>query len=112
MLPAAVVALWGRRDAAVRRALAPYAVVLLWQVLVEFAFARAFFPNIVIFVGLIYTAYRILQLRRAREAFSDTRGPAVLGRRAARVLVVAGLALWSANLVFLLAVMVPRVTEL
>ena len=111
VLPAAALLAWGRRDGAVRGALAPYAVVLLWQVLVEVAFARAFFPNVVIFTGLIYTAYRIWQLRRARQAFPATRGPAGFGRRATRGLLVAGLVFWSANLVFLLTVMVPRVTE-
>ena len=111
VLPAAALLVWGRHDAAVRRTLAPYALVLLWQVLVEFAFARAFFPNIVIFVGLIYTAHRIRQLRRAREAFAAAREPAGLGRGAVRGLLLAGLVFWSCNLVFLLAVMLPRVTE-
>ena len=111
VLPAAALLAWGCRDAAVRGALAPYALLLLCQVLVEFAFARVFFPNIVIFAGLIYTAYRVWQLRRARKAFptGPRRG---LPRRAARGLLVAGLAFWSVNLVFLLAVMTPRVTRI
>lgn len=111
VLPGVALAVWGRGDGAVCRALVPYASVLLWQVLVEVVFARAFFPNIVIFVGLLYTAHRIWQLRRSRRSFAASRGAMKPGRRLVHGLLTVSLVFWSANLVFLLTVMLPRVLE-
>lgn len=118
VLPVVTIAVWGRRGAggrAVRGALAPYALLLLWQVLIEIAFARAFFPNIVVFTGLTYTAYRIRQLLRSRRAFAASPAAGTLPARARRfvgALLAVGLVFWAGNLAFLLSTQLPRVVEL
>lgn len=109
VLPLASSFVWGRQEG-VRRAMVPYALVLLVQIATEATFSRLFFPNIVAVVGLSYTPYRLRQLLRARKTLKVP-GVSTFGRRVARVLATVGLVLWTANLAFLLLGALPRVVQ-
>ena len=106
-LPAATLAVWGR-EAVVRRALLAYVVVLVVQVSVEMAFSGVFFHDIVVLTGIAFTGYRLRQLRGARRRFFPAEVPSALGRAAVRGCLSLGLVFWSANLVFLVFVALPR----
>ncbi len=107
VLPAAALAVWGR-EAAVRRALLAYVVVLVVQISVEMVLSGVFFPDLVVLTGIAFTGYRLLQLDGARWRFVLAEGPSPRGRAAVRCCLSLGLAFWSANLVFLLFVALPR----
>jgi hypothetical protein len=107
-LPAATLAVWGR-EAAVRRALVAYLVVLVVQISVEMVYSGLFFPDIVVLTGIVFTGYRLMQLRGARRRFVLAEGPTPRGRTAVRCCLSLGLVFWSANLVFLVSVALPRV---
>jgi hypothetical protein len=117
VLPAAVIARWGRRGAggvAVRAALAPYALVLLWQVVLEATLARVFFPSIVVLTGVVYTAHRLRQLQRSRRVFAASPAEQAFPARAGnavRALLVAGTVFWSLNLAFLLTTQLPQIID-
>ncbi len=100
----ATLAVWGR-EAAVRRALLAYVVVLVVQIPVEMTLSGVFFPDIVVLTGMVFTGYRLWQLRRARRRFVPAEVPFPRGRAAVRCSLSLGLAFWSANLVF---VALPR----
>lgn len=110
VLPLASALAW-RRQEGVRRAMVPYALVLLVQIFTETAFSRLFFPNIVAIVGLAYTPYRLRQLWRARKALKVSEAPTALGGSVTCALASVGLVLWAANLAFLLAGALPRVVR-
>ena len=107
-LPAATLAVWGR-EAAVRRALVAYLVVLVVQISVEMVYSGLFFPDIVVLTGIVFTGYRLMQLRGARRRFVLAEGPSPRGRAAVRCCLSLGLVFWSANLAFLVFVALPRV---
>ncbi len=106
-LPAITLAVWGRQ-AAVRRALLAYVVVLVVQISVEMIFSGVFFPDIVVLTGIAFTGYRLRQLRRARRRFFPAEGLSAPGRAAVRCCLSLGLVFWSANLAFLTFVALPR----
>lgn len=108
VLPLVALAIWGG-NADVRRALAPYVLVLICQILVEATLARVFFSNIVVIVGLSYTIYRIWRLRLVRRDFAGATVPGRYGRTVVDAILTLGLVSWSANLVFLLFVALPHV---
>ena len=110
LAPAGALAVWWRR-AGVQRALLPYVLVLLAQILAEWMFSRSPSPNVVVLTGIVFTGYRLRQLQSARRFFSGVAQPA--GAAAALIvgLLVTGLALWTANLAFLLLVALPRVVQ-
>lgn len=112
VLPSLALLAWGRRDRDVHRVLAPYLLVLLVQVGVEAVLAQVFFPNIVVLTGLLYTGYRLRQLRHSRAAMAAPHVPGRSHRRVVRVLLTAGLAFWTTNLAFLLTVALPAITRL
>jgi hypothetical protein len=105
-LPVATLVVWGR-EAAVRRALLAYVVVLVVQTSVEMVFASVSFPDIVVLTGIVFTGYRLGQLHRARLRFVPAEGPSALGRAAVRCCLSLGLVFWSANLVFLVFIALP-----
>ncbi len=105
-LPVLALAIWGRREG-VSRALLPYMLVLVAQILVEMVFAKIFFQNIVILTGTTFTLYRLGQLVYARRAFSVTEGAGRYGRAVVGGILSLGLVFWSANLAFLLLVALP-----
>ena len=107
-LPAVTLAAWGR-EAAVRRALLAYMVVLVVQISVEMVFSGVFFTDIVVLTGVVFTGYRLRQLGGACRRFAAASGPSALGRAAVRCCLALGLVFWSANLVFLVFVALPRV---
>ena len=107
-LPAATLAVWGR-EAAVRRALLAYVVVLGVQIAVEMVFSGVFFPDIVVLTGIAFTGYRLMQLRGARRRFMFAEGSSPSCRAAVRCCLSLGLVFWSANLAFLVLVALPRV---
>ncbi|MGH3146880.1 MAG: hypothetical protein ACRDTR_13885 [Rubrobacter sp.] len=109
-LPVLALVVWGRY-VSVRLALLPYVLVVGVQILVEIVFAAVFVPNMVVLVGLIYTGYRLRQLLAARKAFVATGSPKGYGRAAVTGVLSLGLVFWSANLVFLLFVALPRVVQ-
>lgn len=111
VLPSVALAVW-RRDRAVRAALLPYVLLLMVQVPTELVAAEIFFPNIFAVVGLLYTSYRLWQLRRSERVLASAEGPGTTGRRAARALVLSGLAFWMLNLTFLLAVVFSLVVKI
>ena len=111
VLPSVALVVW-RRDRAVREALSPYVVLLLVQVPTELVAAEVFFPNVFAVVGLLYTCYRLWQLRRSRKALDRAEGSVTAGRRAARALLFSGLVFWTLNLVFLLAIVFSLVVEI
>ena len=106
-LPAATLLVWGR-EAAVRAALLAYVAVLCIQVGVEMVFSGVFFADIVVLTGIVFTGYRLGQLRAARRLFAGAEGPSRLGRVAVSLCLSLGLAFWSANLLFLVLVALPR----
>lgn len=110
ILPALALVVWGRYTS-VRLALLPYVLLLGVQILVEIVFASVFVPNMVVLVGLVYTGYRLRQLLAAREAFVATSSPTGYGRVVVGGVLSLGLIFWSANLVFLLFVALPRVLQ-
>jgi hypothetical protein len=110
-LPVVALAIWGRHKG-VREALLPYVFVLAVQISVEIFFARIFFPNIVVLTGITFTLYRLGQLARARRAFAATGGPGAYGRAIVGSLLSLGVVFWSANLVFLVLVALPRALQL
>lgn len=110
VLPLASAFAW-RRHEAIRHTMVPYALVLLIQIATEAVFSRLLFPNIVAVVGLTYTPYRLRQLARAREVLRVADASTETGRRVARLLASVGLALWAANLVFLLVGALPKVVR-
>ena len=83
VLPSLALLAWGRRDRNVHRVLAPYLLVLLTQVGVEAVLAQLLFPNIVVLTGLLYTSYRLRQLRHSR-ATMNARSPPPPRRRPPR----------------------------
>ena len=107
-LPAATLAVWGR-EAAVRRALLAYVVVLVVQISVEMVYSGVFFPDIVVLTGIVFTGYRLMQLYGARQRFFLAEAPSPRGGAAVRCCLSLGLVFWSANLVFLVFVALPRV---
>lgn len=107
VLPLAALLLWGRYES-VRAALTPYILVLLVQVAVEGVFANIFFRDLVVFIGLAYTLYRVGQLRRARGAFASAAQPVGLARQSVSLLLMVSLVYWSFNAVLLATVMLPR----
>lgn len=111
VLPSVALVVW-RRDRAVRAALLPYVLLLVVQVATELLAAGVFFPNIFAVVGLLYTCYRLRQLRRSARVLASARGGATTGRRAARALLLSGLAFWALNLAFLLAVVFSLMVDL
>ena len=108
VLPVATLAVWGR-EAAVRRALVPYVVVLAVQITVEMVYSGLFFPDIVVLTGIAFTGYRLVQLRGARRRFVFSEGFSARGRAALRCCLSLGLVFWSANLAFLVFFALPRV---
>ena len=110
VLPALVLAVWGRH-ASVRLALLPYALVLGFQILVEMVFAGLFAPNMVVLVGLVFTGYRLRQLLAARGVFAGAEGPSGTGRKVVGGVLSLGLVFWSANLIFLVCVALPRAVQ-
>jgi hypothetical protein len=106
-LPAATLAVWGR-EAAVKRALVAYVVVLAVQISVEIVYSGVFFPDIVVLTGIVFTGYRLMQLHGARRRFALAEGPSARGRAAVRCCLSLGLVFWSANLAFLVSVALPR----
>ena len=108
VLPVATLAVWGREEA-VRRALVAYVVVLAAQITVEMVYSSLFFPDIVVFTGISFTSYRLVQLRGARRRFVFTEGFSARGRAAVRCCLSLGLVFWSANLAFLVSFALPRV---
>lgn len=94
--PAGVLARWGR-DPAVRRALLPYLAVLLVQIGTEATLPRPLPSWTVLLTGVLYTSFRIWQLRAAHVEFVAGR-PDSAGRTAARLVIAAGRVFWTANL--------------
>jgi hypothetical protein len=109
-LPLVTLAVWGRL-AVVRRALLACVVVLVVQISVEMVFSGVFFPDIVVLTGIVFTGYRLRQLDAARRRFVPVEVPSALGRAAVRLSLSLGIAFWSANLVFLVFVALPRVVR-
>ena len=110
-LPVMALAIWGRQEG-VGRALVPYMLVLVAQVLIEATFGGVFYPNIVVLTGAAFTAYRLGQLVKARRVIAGARNVGTTGRRVVGGILAAGLAFWTANLAFLVLVALPRVAGL
>ncbi len=108
VLPVAALAGFGRCGA-VRRALLPYVLVLVVQILVEMSLSAAFVPNIVVLTGVVFTGYRIWRLFGARRDFAAAPPPSRSARVSVGAMLSLGLVLWAANLAFLLLVALPRV---
>lgn len=107
VLPLAALAIWGRHTS-IRRALAPYVLVLVFQICLEILFARLFLPNIVVLTGILFTGYRLWQLRSAWRSLRESVAP---GRCVVRWILLLGLGGWTANLLFLALISLPRVLE-
>lgn len=110
-LPAAALVGWGRYRS-VRRALAPYVLVLVGQILLEISYAAVYFPSVVVFIGLTFTFYRLVQLRSARRVFARSDVPGGRGRLAVGGILSLGLVFWATNAIFLAFFALPRVVQL
>lgn len=110
-LPAVALVGWGRHRS-VRRALAPYALVLVGQILLEISYAAVLFPSVVVFIGLTFTFHRLVQLRSARRVFARSDVPGGRGRRAVGGILSLGVIFWATNAVFLIFFALPRVVQL
>ena len=111
LLPLLVLAFYGRYSS-VRRALLPYTLVLAAQILTEVLFMRVFVSNIVVVTGLVYTSFQLWQLWSSRKYFRAMERPTSFGRSAVGTLLSLGLVFWTANLLFLSLIALPRVVEL
>lgn len=107
LLPGLALCLW-RDDANVRAALLPSIIVLLVQTQIERVCAGRLPLDVSPLIGVVYTGYRLWQLWDATRLFTAT--PTLSGPAHAAILglLVAGLVFWSANIVFLSVVGVPR----
>ncbi len=109
--PLAALAVWGRYRE-VRRVLLPYVLVLVVQISVEILLPGVVSPNVVVLTGLVFTGYRLLQLRVCRRFSLDAGVPDRLGNVVVGGLLSAGLTFWAANGLFLLLVTLPGVVTL
>lgn len=110
VLPTLALARWGRQEV-VRRVLLPYVGILLVQLLTEWWFTQTFGWYMGPLTGLIYTTYRIGQLRSARKSLALSR-PYQPGRHVLLGLLGLAFTFWSANLAMLVMVALPRVVSL
>ena len=109
--PLAALAIWGRHRE-VKRVLLPYVLVLAAQISIEVMLPGALPSNVVVLTGLAFTGYRLLQLRSCRRFFRDADEPGRAGRAVVVGLLMAGLAFWAANGLFLLLVALPLIVKL
>jgi hypothetical protein len=107
LLPGLALCLW-HDDPHVRAALLPSVIVLLVQTQIERACAGRLPLDVSPLIGVVYTGYRLWQLWYATRLFAATPTPGGLMHAAILGLLAAGLVFWSANVVFLSVVGVPR----
>ncbi len=107
VLPVLALVCW-RRDGQVRAVLGPYLGLLAVQIPTEVIFAQIFFPNITAITGIVYTGYRLYQLWYFQQAFAQQPQQAFRDRAVRNILII-GICFWSANLVFLVGVLLTRV---
>lgn len=107
VLPAAALVIW-IKHASVRQALLPYMLALIVQLAIEPVFSTVFFHLIAVLIGIVYTVYRLWQIRQAQAIIADapTLGPR--SRQIIRSILMLALVFWSANVVMLLTLQLPR----
>jgi hypothetical protein len=109
----AVLCVRNRQQRKVVRILAGLVLTLLWQIVLEALLARFFFANSVVFIGWVYSIYRVFQLREAQRVLLSQSGDDQnhVRDRSLPALLLASKIFWCVNIVFLTVIMMPRVVR-
>lgn len=81
------------------RVVAPYVILIIIQVFIEAAFELSGYPAMSLYIGLVFTIYRLIQLLAGRgmvnKDFSIKRSSLI------KFIIMSGLIFWSMNFIFL-----------
>lgn len=108
ILPGIAFFVWIRQKE-LRRVLGFYLLVLIIQIVTEQVLSIVLFPSIVVFIGSIYTALRLVQLWQGQQLMTTTNQLGTSSRTIMSSLWWLLLLFWSSNLIMLLVVAWPSI---
>lgn len=101
----------GIRTAVIRRAFGLYLLVLIVQIVSEMIISRWLFPDIVVVIGTIYTAFRLWQLWQAQTLIAAASQLVSPIRQLCRVILWLLLGFWTINMGLLLTIYWPPLLQ-
>lgn len=100
LLPGIAFFVWIRQKE-LRRILGLYLLVLIIQIVTEQVLSSVLFPSIVVVIGSIYTAFRLVQLWQGQQLMNTTNQLGTRSRTTMGGLLWLLLLFWSSNLIML-----------
>lgn len=108
LLPGIALFVWSRHSD-LRRVLGLYLLVLIIQIVTEQVLSSVLFPSIVVVIGSIYTAFRLVQLWQGQQLMTTIDQPGTRSRTIIGGLLWLLLLFWSSNLIMLLVLAWPSI---
>lgn len=108
LLPSAAFFVWIRHPEP-RKVLGFYLLVLIIQIMTEVVLSSVLFPSIVVFIGTIYTPFRLWQLWQGQQILAINTQLSLHNRRLLVYLLWLTLLFWLSNLIILLVIAWPSV---
>ena len=108
LLPGIAFFTWIRQKE-LRRVLGFYLLILIVQIVTEQVLSSVLFPSIVVVIGSIYTALRLVQLWQSQQLMTTTAQHGTLSHTLISSLWWLLLLFWSSNLIMLLVLAWPSI---
>ncbi len=108
LLPGIAFFVW-IRDSELRQVLGLYLLVLIIQIVTEQVLSTVLFPSIVVVIGSIYPAFRLVQLWQGQQLMTTTNQLGTGSRTIMGSLWWLLLLFWSSNLIMLLVLAWPSI---
>ncbi len=108
LLPGIAFFVWIRQQEQ-RRVLGLYLLVLIIQIVTERVLSSVLFPSIVVVIGSIYTAFRLVQLWQGQQLMTTTDQLGTRSRKIMGSLLLLLLLFWSSNLIMLSVLAWPSI---
>jgi hypothetical protein len=108
LLPGIAFFFWIRQKE-LRLGLGLYLLVLIIQIVTEQILSSVLFPSIVVLIGSIYTAFRLVQLWQSQQMMTTIAPSGTRSRTVIDGLLLLLLLFWSSNLIMLLVLAWPSI---